>query len=91
MHWVECNLPIKKRFLIVATKFLLNLVLCCSISTVYNLRMCKKSTKRILMLTGNMLPLQELVQGFDQETAAVVMARLTSLKMEIEVCFLFCQ
>lgn len=43
------------------------------------------------MLTGNMLPLQELVQGFDQETAAVVMARLTSLKMEIEVCFLFCQ
>ena len=34
---------------------------------------------------------QELVQGFDQETAAVVMARLTSLKMEIEVCFLFCQ
>ncbi|XP_077212973.1 protein transport protein SEC23 E-like [Tasmannia lanceolata] len=27
---------------------------------------------------------EELVEGFDQETAAVVMARLTSLKMEIE-------
>ncbi|GFY82237.1 Sec23/Sec24 protein transport family protein [Actinidia rufa] len=27
----------------------------------------------------------ELVQGFDQETAAVVMARLTSYKMEMEV------
>ena len=38
--------------------------------------------------------MQELVQGFDQETAAVVMARLTSLKMEAEVlpeffCFTF--
>ncbi|KAH9649513.1 protein transport protein SEC23 [Citrus sinensis] len=31
--------------------------------------------------------LQELVQGFDQETAAVVMARLTSLKMEMEEGF----
>lgn len=30
---------------------------------------------------------EELVQGFDQETAAVVMARLTSLKMEIEEGF----
>lgn len=29
--------------------------------------------------------LQELVQGFDQETAAVVMARLASYKMENEV------
>lgn len=28
---------------------------------------------------------QELVEGFDQETAAVVMARYASLKMEIEV------
>jgi hypothetical protein len=42
------------------------------------------------MLTGKMLPLQELVQGFDQETSAVVMARLTSLKMEIEVFYKFC-
>ncbi|KAK9180685.1 hypothetical protein WN944_023819 [Citrus x changshan-huyou] len=31
--------------------------------------------------------LQELVQGFDQESAAVVMARLTSLKMEMEEGF----
>ncbi|GMI70475.1 hypothetical protein like AT1G05520 [Hibiscus trionum] len=31
--------------------------------------------------------LEELVQGFDQETAAVVMARLTSLKMETEEGF----
>ncbi|CBI39378.3 unnamed protein product, partial [Vitis vinifera] len=30
---------------------------------------------------------EELVQGFDQETAAVVMARLTSLKMETEEGF----
>uniref|UniRef100_A0A6M2EIS9 Protein transport protein SEC23 n=1 Tax=Populus davidiana TaxID=266767 RepID=A0A6M2EIS9_9ROSI len=30
---------------------------------------------------------EELVQGFDQETAAVVMARLTSLKMEAEEGF----
>ncbi|OAY59084.1 protein transport protein SEC23 isoform X1 [Manihot esculenta] len=30
---------------------------------------------------------EELVQGFDQETAAVVMARITSLKMEIEEGF----
>ncbi|KAE9603025.1 hypothetical protein Lal_00012797 [Lupinus albus] len=30
---------------------------------------------------------EELVQGFDQETAAVVMARLTSLKMETEEAF----
>lgn len=30
--------------------------------------------------------IQELVQGFDQETAAVVMARYASLKMETDVC-----
>ncbi|XP_076915489.1 protein transport protein SEC23 E-like [Bidens hawaiensis] len=30
---------------------------------------------------------EELIQGFDQETAAVVMARLTSYKMEIEEAF----
>ncbi|KAJ0806758.1 putative protein transport protein Sec23 [Helianthus annuus] len=30
---------------------------------------------------------EELVQGFDQETAAVVMARLTSYKMEMEESF----
>ena len=28
---------------------------------------------------------QDLVQGFDQEVAAVVMARLASYKMEMEV------
>lgn len=28
---------------------------------------------------------QELVQGFDQETAAVILARYISLKMEMEV------
>lgn len=28
---------------------------------------------------------QELVEGFDQETAAVVLARFISLKMEMEV------
>ncbi|CAK9146342.1 unnamed protein product, partial [Ilex paraguariensis] len=33
------------------------------------------------------MSLQELVQGFDQETAAVVMARLISYKMEIEEGF----
>jgi len=31
---------------------------------------------------------QELVEGFDQETAAVVLARYISLKMEMEVIFL---
>ncbi|KAD5508880.1 hypothetical protein E3N88_16583 [Mikania micrantha] len=30
---------------------------------------------------------EELIQGFDQETAAVVMARLTSFKMEMEESF----
>nr|GEV00452.1 protein transport protein SEC23-like [Tanacetum cinerariifolium] len=30
---------------------------------------------------------EELMQGFDQETAAVVMARLTSYKMETEEAF----
>jgi protein transport protein SEC23 len=29
--------------------------------------------------------MQELVEGFDQETAAVVLARYISLKMELEV------
>ena len=33
--------------------------------------------------------LQEFVQGFDEETAVVVVARLASLKMEMEVLFLF--
>lgn len=33
--------------------------------------------------------LQDLVQGFDQETAAVVIARLTSHKMEMEVLLYF--
>ncbi|KAK8548363.1 hypothetical protein V6N12_061277 [Hibiscus sabdariffa] len=33
----------------------------------------------------NAVSTEELVQGFDQETAAVVMARITSLKMEMEV------
>ncbi|XP_027334025.1 protein transport protein SEC23-like isoform X1 [Abrus precatorius] len=32
---------------------------------------------------------EELIQGFDQETAAVVMARYASLKMETEVCHKF--
>ncbi|KAM7489195.1 hypothetical protein LguiB_026679 [Lonicera macranthoides] len=31
---------------------------------------------------------EELVQGFDQETAAVVIARLTSYKMEMEVLYI---
>jgi hypothetical protein len=31
------------------------------------------------------LLIQELVEGFDQETAAVVLARYISLKMELEV------
>lgn len=38
--------------------------------------------------TAKKLFFQELVQGFDQETAAVVVARLTSYKMETEVIFL---
>lgn len=33
--------------------------------------------------------LQDLIQGFDQETAAVVMARMVSFKMETEVTCLF--
>ncbi|MBA0858532.1 hypothetical protein Goshw_027675 [Gossypium schwendimanii] len=33
----------------------------------------------------NAVSSEELIQGFDQETAAVVMARITSLKMEMEV------
>lgn len=36
----------------------------------------------------NKMVLQELVQGFDQETAAVVIARMTSHKMEMEVFLL---
>ncbi|KAL4273792.1 hypothetical protein GQ457_13G028790 [Hibiscus cannabinus] len=35
----------------------------------------------------NAVSTEELVQGFDQETAAVVMARITSLKMEMEEGF----
>lgn len=38
--------------------------------------------------TARNLFFQELVQGFDQETAAVVVARLASYKMEMEVTFL---
>lgn len=34
--------------------------------------------------------LQDLVQGFDQEVAAVVMARLASYKMEMEVTHVLC-
>lgn len=37
------------------------------------------------MVNTELFTIQELVQGFDQETAAVVMARKTSLKMETEV------
>ncbi|RWW17248.1 hypothetical protein GW17_00018830 [Ensete ventricosum] len=36
-------------------------------------------------LSGRLLHVQELVEGFDQETAAVVLARYVSLKMEMEV------
>ncbi|KAJ4956849.1 hypothetical protein NE237_013632 [Protea cynaroides] len=43
---------------------------------------------RVLTVTrrwvDNAASSEELVEGFDQETAAVVMARLTSLKMEME-------
>lgn len=31
--------------------------------------------------------MQDLIQGFDQEAAAVVMARLASYKMEMEVTY----
>lgn len=41
--------------------------------------------KLTLCYNGCCMHSQELVQGFDQETAAVVMARLASLKMETEV------
>lgn len=36
-------------------------------------------------LSRMVLLVQELVEGFDQETAAVVLARYISLKMEMEV------
>ncbi|KAG5155043.1 hypothetical protein JHK82_013012 [Glycine max] len=46
------------------------------------------SIKKIAVIRkDNIFYLQELVQGFDQETAAVVMARLASLKMETEEAF----
>jgi hypothetical protein len=38
-----------------------------------------------IVVCNNDLKTQELVQGFDQETAAVVLARYISLKMEMEV------
>ncbi|XP_027334027.1 protein transport protein SEC23-like isoform X3 [Abrus precatorius] len=41
-------------------------------------------TRRWLVI---LFALQELIQGFDQETAAVVMARYASLKMETEETF----
>ncbi|GMI80393.1 hypothetical protein like AT1G05520 [Hibiscus trionum] len=48
-----------------------------------------KSMLRVTTVTRrwveNAVSTEELVQGFDQETAAVVMARITSLKMEMEV------
>ncbi|QCD83001.1 protein transport protein SEC23 [Vigna unguiculata] len=43
--------------------------------------------KKAFTQKGNIFYLQELVQGFDQETAAVVMARLASIKMETEEAF----
>lgn len=39
----------------------------------------------MMFMVTNFMTLQDLVQGFDQETAAVVIARLTSHKMEMEV------
>lgn len=51
----------------------------------YVLGICRNTATKELMLSWVDNLLQELVQGFDQETAAVVMARITSLKMEIEV------
>lgn len=49
------------------------------------------SIKKIAVIRkDNIFYLQELVQGFDQETAAVVMARLASLKMETEVYLKMC-
>lgn len=33
--------------------------------------------------------LQDLIAGFDQEAAAVVLARLVSFKMETEVIFVY--
>lgn len=54
--------------------------------------MCHSCTCIVVLITfwqanslSQQLHSQELVQGFDQETAAVVMARLASLKMETEV------
>ena len=50
----------------------------------------KLSSKLIFCYNGCDIHSQELVQGFDQETAAVVMARLASFKMETEVhCIIF--
>lgn len=54
-----------------------------------------KSCKNELSGTGRLILiwrvvwLQDLVQGFDQEAAAVVMARLASYKMEMEVLITF--
>ena len=41
-----------------------------------------------MFMLMNIMILHDLVQGFDQETAVVVIARLTSHKMEIEVLFI---
>ena len=41
-----------------------------------------------MFMLMNIMILQDLIQGFDQETAAVVIARLTSHKMEMEVLFI---
>lgn len=49
----------------------------------------KFSGARVIYTYIKITTVQELVQGFDQETAAVVMARLTSLKMEDEVLLNF--
>lgn len=45
---------------------------------------------RSLFLNGNLklCDIQDLISGFDQEAAAVVMARLVSFKMETEVFFI---
>lgn len=44
-----------------------------------------KLINRVIFNYLHCFSIQELVQGFDQETAAVVMARYASLKMETEV------
>lgn len=54
-------------------------------NSIWEMRQTRAGFSFLEMVNTELFTFQELVQGFDQETAAVVMARKTSLKMETEV------